>query len=509
MKFIIRFLLVLAVFCLVSNSASAQHWIDSTVAVPEGIFPIGGIPFGLGDFHDSVNSLKEAGFNMDYERDGDYGGAANIAAMTHGLVGYMSMWYALTPYIGSYNEYFPGSERRYFLSSNETGVYAECDTVNTWVNKVGSRNANHEWFVQDTMGISGNTDYTLTGLQVYAKSLEAHLGEYIVWPQTDSAFCDFIFRIDTVGKNSSTWDDARYSVEYYLIDKDSNVQTYFDTITINKQLAFLQAPNRDLIEHKHILMFPDTTQKVLSALQTEYYARIRQVLPIHIGSFQAKTVEVKLRTFHNANIFVRGLRIRSHLAEEVLSGQKDSTLDTLFRKVRDSMTTLGIFDQTPFITAGGETQTPNFRVYSYIDDLCKKQIGKHIVMFLASDGAFIKYPWYRTIYEDQTDSIPPPLQAECAATFWSHDVGTLLPIPRDCIPDSIFSVPHFTMFGAEVLPPVDSNYEYYTRIFQYRSGSCSKLLSAQTAYPPGKTPGKWYGMISGLYGFNHSAVDMS
>ncbi len=491
-------------FALVFGASSlhAQHWQDSTVAVPESVFPIGGINFGLGDFHDSVNSLKEAGFNMEYERAPDYGIVANIKAMTHGLKGYMSMGNTLNNYIGAYyGGYFPGSETRFFLSSNDHLDFAH-DTVNNWDHKAGALNANIEWSILDTMGIPGNTNYVLTDLQVDPNSLTGYLGKYITWPQTDSVFCDFIFRIDTIRKSPSTWDSSLYIVEYYLKDVSNAVTTYFDTITVNKQLAFLRASNRDVIEHKHIVTFPSLTLTKNPLLTENYYARIRQVIPIHVGSYQAKSLEVKLRTFHNANIFIRGLRIRSHLAEQVLTGQKDSTLDTVFRAIRDTLNNNGIFSTTPFITAGGETQTPSFRVYSYLDDRCNKKIGKHIVMFLAEESP-IRFPWYRSIYEDQTDSIPPPLQAECAATFYHYP--PLSEIARDCIPDSIFHLPNFTTFGLSVDPANDSGYRAYTSNFQNRSGWCSKLDAALTAHPPGKTPGKWYGMIAALLSFDYDS----
>jgi len=492
------------------TSVHAQHWQDSTVAVPESVFPIGGIPFGLGDFHDSVNSLKEAGFNFDYERGNDYGIIANFKAMTHGLVGFMSMS-QLTNYTGAYyGGFFPGAERRFFLASNDSGIYAQHETGNNWKNKAGSINANNEWKIPKTSGLSYDSNYVLDSLQVDPNSLAGFSGSYITYPQTDSAICDFIFRIDTTALSSSLWNNPALSVEYYLIDNSNNVTTFFDTITVNKQLAFLQASNRDQIEHRHIVSFPKQSGTPFGTLTPFYYARIRQVLPIHANSIPIKTLRVKVRTFKLANVLIRGLRIRTQFAEQVLTGQMDSTLDTLFRAIRDTLNNEGLFNSTPFITAGGETQTPNFRVYSYVDDRMNKKIGKHLVMFLTDDGTYIHFPFYRSIYEDQTDSVPPPLQAECLATFYGY-AGEIVPVPRDCIPDSIFNLPGFTMLGAQVLPVADSSYTHYTNVYQSKSGWCSKFEASQTAFPPGKTPGKWYGMLSGLLStdLNPTSINVS
>jgi hypothetical protein len=277
----------------------------------------------------------------------------------------------------------------------------------------------------------------------------------------------------------------------------------------------------------------------------------------------AAKVDFALTSATSANqipIIVRGFRVRSKMANDVLtgfmdepaSGQSVIDLHSLFHDIyygKGSPHVDGMLDQDnqyhsigqpapiakmPNIHAGGEPEFPNFRVIAYVDQLFRKypaymlrnfndnRLGtpKNILPFIAENTGTVNVR-FRSIYEDQAGANTPPAIIMSEGKWDSYTKGgpdgTPF-VPRDGILKSI-RLPSdgntYNDLGFTLAPDPLTNqtlsdgYSNYTRNRQYRNDGTAgdHMCSAMAATPTGRVPTKWYALLPTPIVINHNTAN--
>src|SRR5215213_4715932 len=85
-----------------------------------------------------------------------------------------------------------------------------------------------------------------------------------------------------------------------------------------------------------------------------------------------------------------------------------------------SVLALATWKKIPYIHVAGECSSPSWRALAYLDTAWQRYskskghpIGQRFISIMADNLTTSRYPYYRAIYEDETQKIPPPLVPEC------------------------------------------------------------------------------------------------
>jgi hypothetical protein len=559
------------------------------------------------DYKYRVNLLKAMHLNCVYDAL-VFGTRSSAPYMTGGFKGYDQLE-PIGDYVGNA---FGGkaSEYRFFLASNEAwydgplgnkqpnqfGIYNtheyDLDTRQSWVYRPNNVSANNgEYGIQLNAQDGHTSDYVLEGLQYFDPRTSAeemakhwHLSG-IAGPnfpndviQSPTIVCDFIYRIDPSLLPSGTGSsDVLYDVEYYYIKVTYDGTAYASsTESAHTDHITLNAWNNPALKNResyNILHFPkaDPTIAALSAANftPQHYATIGYAIPMPAseastnwntsvpvaGMWKYVGIDCKLHRYVATPIWVRGLRVRSDLADRILTEEPTTkaAIQQIFldrRTLLQSTVVNGVsaWDNVLGFATGQELHDYSQRILSYLDDLCFKTIGKHLHAYPLENND-TRMPSYRQTYEDQNlDSrhigkIPAPFQSEQAwlgiTTYPGADgelsdgwkvrkAGGNLPIPRDALAHELrhitddnnnevferFVMPITGEINAkgtaleDIDPTVPINYLDYRDRFQERLGLMPGLEAALTAYPPYTTAkhwGVWYAqapvamIINGAY----------
>jgi len=219
----------------------------------------------------------------------------------------------------------------------------------------------------------------------------------------------------------------------------------------------------------------------------------------------------------NVPIYVRGLRVRSHQAELVLTGDAYTMglLNSFFYNKVESLISTSVSGVSAWYNTrgfefGNEPDLPAFRVLAALDPICAEWTrdfhhntytyqnqhpsGIHLAPFITGTGSS-SWAYYRTIYEDQNGVAPSPLTGENLG-FFDMSYPRLLPYPKDGIDYTLRSNPSPPFFKSGVPLTGDANtdqqtgesstydYETYTNRFSNdRLGVWSYFAGAKFASP--------------------------
>ncbi len=321
-------------------------------------------------------------------------------------------------------------------------------------------------------------------------------------------YCDFIYRIPWQGTSWSHGDDKLFGITYQLDCQDwvgdnatghpkvdANGNPFHTTITfipdpthpteLEVPIVYNDYSYSNQISHEIIIptsgandmshdaadikYFPYQNSKFQPPLKltSHNYVRKRTKIPVMNTVFDGSITDAtldpsvyghpyhifgikncKVTSYDLVAIFVRGLRIRSELAEEILSGAQNNNLKEIFnngKTVLQNTTSGGVsaFDNTILFGSTSEPIMNGIRVHAYVDNLMFQTIKKHIIPFISNNTwDKIRPQWMRSIYEEQTGKVPPPISMEGFDRFggptlsiWSNDneQSGLLPMPSDGI----------------------------------------------------------------------------
>lgn len=484
------FLLIAGLSLLTVSSDYAQTSCntDPVPVLPED-FPIAAFWFNTYDCNE-LNLWKSAGLNLVYN---DHHGFKKISGTISNTIDPLAPQLGLNSGMKSFinfNELYGGTdvgndfvknhrllgvrqigstdgneskEYRYFLASNfdqlgsanydpdHTFAYdLYNDKYNIWKVKTGLATANFEWYLNKA---NFPADNVLVSLELDGADKWYGPGGHTL----NFIIPDFIFHIDEaewVATNGSTPSNAAlFHVNYYLKYNDGQGQGetfhlfYTDDISYDTYIArgfsysgsgYMQNEASDIKD------FPNIKFQPTVSLQSHPYAVVRsENLPS--TTFGHSVTGLKCEVTSDAatgkvvGLYVRGFRLRTQVADDILSGRKDGDLKSVFDDKKASLinTTSSVTGATAWdnllnFTTGSEPTVESFRTDAYIDALCYKRIGKHMFPFLSNNVPFVSRPyWYRAIYEEQTGMVPGPISMEDLERF---DDPHKLPIPADGIP---------------------------------------------------------------------------
>jgi hypothetical protein len=259
-------------------------------------------------------------------------------------------------------------EQRFFLASNfdhlnDDGSFPKeranhtlaSDLFFNWTNKlgrptkVGSINS-FEWKVQRNETLIDG-DFLLKNLQYNESTFKGST----IWKYTPKIYCDFIYSIDandwlfrTSGTDEST---SLFVAEYYLQYKDNAGTTHWHTVIndSNDDISFSTFSNSTYPanEPADTKLFPNggRFQPGNSIITPRKYSVQRKIIDFIVDTiwegtpvkYNVDRIECKLRAYHpngdnrsRVSIFVRGTRIRTDLAEQILSGSLHGAMNEIF-----------------------------------------------------------------------------------------------------------------------------------------------------------------------------------
>lgn len=397
---------------------------------------------------------------------------------------------------------------------------------------------NHEWFIpQIRQGADNHTDgvVLLENLQVIGNTSNGDGNSaYLIPTASPHAVCDFIFRIDNSSYSGISGTRHIYEVKYYTKRGSATTFTYdhsdfIDNIGSNSYSTLSSSTNSWWsTDHNRIKFYPLGSNQAYAILHST----------IDNSSQDLKSIECKLvETAYSNGIYVRGLRIRSDIADNLLRGVYQTTsnsnenLLTRFAEIKSVINaTSGAWAKTRAFATGTEYGSPQHRAFAYIDKKWKQWSGgKRMTTFLAN---WNNYYWFDAICRDEEEDqevdktmLPPFFMSECEA-HWAIEATTTASnpnpnptgYPKDIIPSSRRPISQgslsnadwsilkdFTLFGAPV-----QNYATYTEQYQKRLEMCNKVderISSQG--PSGTNPVSWYGGIWAAMSFVTPLIDRS
>lgn len=524
------------------------NWCDSSVRVPYDIFPIQGFTFGsFWNIHE-LNRWKKYGLNSlhapapaDLDKGAKY--------LTNGMFveerfdelvvdkGRNDPAFNGTSFVAHYGGWFQATDTRFFLASNEAvlsdddrEIY-DVETRHNWKQKPLVNYANLEAKIALDASLD-SLGYILRDLDSYAQGLTyldgpAALGYYTIAPQAGKAICDFIYRFEASQLESYGNIDTLLQIEYYYYHKiGSNViETHAGNSYVRKQdfTNYVALPESQKNEHKTIYSFPDTTRLPrITPLSPQSYAPSRHVFtwPTHDTIIR---IDCRVKRLVPVDIYVRGLRIRSELADKILKGDSAvvARINFLAKTKKDSLVAqvyngVSSWSKVKMLTAGNEPMAPSFRAIAEVDRLVKKKIGKHIIPFISNNFPLLaNWSMYRSIYEDQVGVPPLAIEAENLEMFYKF---WNTPYPKDGIKAALYDHPDVVK-GALLPLTGDANqgsdagtypiytYDLYTRNMQNVLDSKGYVDAALAAYPqytndPKKhTP--WRAQLSSIVTIKH------
>jgi hypothetical protein len=359
--------------------------------------------------------------------------------------------------------------------------------------------------------------------------------------QYDKAVVDFIYSLTSAADASLT--GTLYQVDCEAWNGTNFIGTTSGTISYSDFTAY-----SDPKEKSNILKFPGNIGNNL-----QRYAVLRVLVPVNNG---ADHLVIKLKALNtSADIYVQGFRIRSQLMDDLERGNLDSYLGSTngFQGLLDNYSTLAGFGSCAAIqnlnaiTGGGELYTEDaFRSLAYVDNFLAKYTATqykpavsaactsyrrhpiHIYTYLDDNrpeqytysfGQYSVplYAWYRSIYEDETGKVPPPIMAEGGLNLIAQSVhggkDESIPLPADGLDNALVNNSHFqgqllsaitgrsdpsgrtwSQYGTTTTTTIPNYYSYENNWLSYFSSHIQNQMSiaVQAANPPGGVTGKWY-----------------
>lgn len=407
----------------------------------------------------------------------------------------------LTSYYGIHSDY----ERIDLKAAKATPAHASAWLVITGSEITTTKGTQTfgEWQITPPNGISDPITTNLLRLKLGSHKIdpfEATPNEGGTIPNTDQGnlgvfhargndllTADFIFKLNTTATN----DLYTITVKIYPDENGEETgATPFKTYTIPINLAIYNAnkfsvtPNTDIggsddyNNPPTLFRFPDVnnfTNKTYAVyrLPTENLNNGFNIGIRNDNTSPATTSTMKheitftLNTFHDPSnsandnttvpIFVRGLRLRTKRADDILSNQSATApswcpgcttmaaqANHLFDEVKNS---IGSNDPKHIsgLTGCGELNTCCFRVLAYMDHLwhnySKTNFGtanKNIIAFMSSNVVG-DYTQYRAIYEDENQTKPPLIMEEDNFGYGKPNSGDPPFVPKDAVSSTIRS----------------------------------------------------------------------
>jgi hypothetical protein len=590
MKKILTSILVLA-FLTLGNVFNATSQTISSANFPIGGFDIGtlsGLQTNTLTGHSILyDSLQNIGFNTLFHV-GFYEWHLQFASQSPSL---MSSYFGADGYDQDANGngaldhfYFggkgvtPAAELRYFLAcdwgnplsgnaeTEDTVFDAERIDLRAWINHHGTNGnltpdensaANSAW---QTLTFNGSIpgpklrlpdEWTIPPAANTTEVLRLEITDFVNVPSqahspleylrddptnSNKIFTDFIFRFDRSASG------ILYTLTITAEDGNgapvnvNNGGQIIQTISYSDYTGNKQSMNSNLYNNP----------RTLYNFQSQNYA----VLTIGNGTdglniAGASKVDFALTSATSANqipIIVRGLRVRSKMANDILTGAKDfpaagqSVLDlySIFHDIYYGKANgqYGMLDpndlyhsgnqpapiqKMPNIHAGGEPEFPNFRVIAYVDQRFRKfpaslqdyRLGKpkNILPFLQENTGTVNVR-FRSIYEDQAGVNTPPaiIMSEGKWNAYQKFAVDNTPfVPRDGISNiirnptdgSTYNDLGFTLEPANGSTDLSGGYTAYTSNRQARNDGTADdhMCSAMAANPIGRVSTKWYSLL--------------
>ena len=282
------------------------------------------------------------------------------------------------------------SEKLYFLASSDRSFF-DYQVANPFV-AFGSTQQNGEWYCRY---MSGGEDGELVAfrdsvdLEYFREASGArtdrvsnHPGELVI---------DFIYRLEggevlhSEAKGSSLQSDtsAAFEIQASLRSADDSLTSIARAFGWQDYATNHPHPH----ELRSLTFFPTRN--------TSRYALLSMRLPLPNGSAKRGTLTLRLISKHRCGIYVRGFRVRTPIADEILKGSFDRSFLT---KQSESA--------APTVLPTSERTLPHFRAIAYLDFLQFKKTGWHPFGHLIESADRMAYFRYRAIYEDQ-NGIPP------------------------------------------------------------------------------------------------------
>ncbi|MBS1904882.1 MAG: T9SS type A sorting domain-containing protein [Bacteroidetes bacterium] len=551
-------LCIAILFWLFSDQLYAQPQVDppplSSDEFPIGPFELSTLNWGSVDYsadnHPTIlfQKMNEAGFNLFYSGNRP-GGWTNwqtqdATYFPKGMNIYLGATYSEFEYKYIGNRFgIPGAEIRDFLASYENDN--EFDVERNWLNEflqsghfsywttVKGSAVGSEWLIdrstsgtlldldlsksdqyhgpqQDLFYYGGDYDYRYTHDHDIIETDDN--GNFVADHGPKYAYVDFIYRLDG-SQPSSNAISTRPNDPLFAVNYDASLPTTSDRqiiITYQKYLDQINSGSYAPKESPYLTKFP--APKAGIASQPYNYAIARMKIDIT----QANHLVLTILTSQSPGIYVRGFRIRSKVADKILTGgwdyqiRKDaSAIKTAVKSVSSSA-----WDHTRGIALGGEMTYEGFRTLAYVDQIVAKQIREFDYSFLSTNITHNNYPWYRAIYEDQTDKPPTTIMQENFEMFQKGQSSDDPPfVASDAIPFAYRqSGSNFIDLGFPIKQGVvGSGTDRFQGYLDYTSnmqGYLSKFdelfgTAADAAFK--KAPAtKWYTLLSTILNFRNS-----
>ena len=438
------------------------------VLVADTVFTLGGLTFGLtGDPVLWNDSLPKFGLNTVF-----YGGGSGTTPyLTPGLTGYPKE----TSY---FDRYFFGAgtppdlaEKDINLASNEDSA-AAWDLYQNWTITPVGHLTNGEWSILSTD--PGST------------YLQANAIPFTVPGQT--IFIDFVYRIDPTRYSGNSDGDSLFDIHYTAnISGTSCTSQTGDAYVTKGGFNAFSTSSFGISEYqysKSIVQFPSLLHFPPVAAQSYAVKRIEIDIP---DSCTLNSVDFSLlKTTYSNGIIVRGVRIRTQGEDKLLRGVYDNTnppnglsLDSTFIKIKNDLGT-ATWSRTRVIAAGNEIESGSYRTYAYINEKWRAFSKAHggqqkDIECIIAQRDHGTYRWYRALYEDQSNGVPPPpLQAEDGINqfnvgYRTHNAPRLYVMDTDIDVHTI-GTPCGPVFPGDAIPSAIKNHANFKELNLLISG---------------------------------------
>jgi hypothetical protein len=478
--------------------------------VPAMVFPLGALL--TGDADKFLDSLKKVSINT-VTTFGSGGGQNHVAKVD--TLGSVSGANGMLPDFTDYNE-----RRMYFFSGYDPAPPNAKSTLHKSLDYGTKNNRFYDSRVVadgDESSVSALLSDTLSlasgGIDTLSNS--AYAGQYVLrhpdfgYAFTDDTnriqhYFDFIYRFDTTGSSliDSIWGSFTSTEPLYEIElrirasKDTNLyghdatlnyprwklydtiltfpitktsfrtaDTYWDTSQLEhglRQPRITGFPNNINYERIHIALPQELMRKmfVWGHDNTKW-------LGSHTGGFRGIEIndpntvyfDYRVRRVKPIKMYIKGLRIREHGAEQLLTGKLDTMLADRYTKISQSK----YYDGNGTLQTGSyyksllNLQTENepypFRYYiiSYLDRFAREKKIKRFTAFSPWESREIRLIWDDILWKpDMTDAAPEHLYRNIE---YQADGNQVLPIPRDVLPKTIPS--NFRLYSQSIADRTD------------------------------------------------------
>lgn len=283
----------------------------------------------------------------------------------------------------------------------------------SWKNKFGANDITHpeEWLI-DTIG-TNSLDYVLSDLgsaQDEPYSTDGYTFKKLLKSHVNTFSYEFIFNLSNglAGVGSNT---PLYSIEYWIKKPGSTSYSLMvaDTITKTKYnnlpIANTQVHSGENVGAERLYTwYPN---------QSNQYRTLKRILNLrdsfsYSGDYVSESprVDVRIRTFKEIPIYVRGIRIRDWIAQRVLGGYADAAITSAITQLLTNTANANFKSWT----IGNENTYKTFHAWCYVNNLLVKN-G-------APSGNILSPPYksselFMRILPDQMNYDPSKKQSGC------------------------------------------------------------------------------------------------